>query len=384
MFYNQKTIEQLKYLILKKFIMQNESLLPRPKSATIFYVIATIFLVITALIYFDSIIKPIVIALFIWFVISQLKISIRKIKIGGKSVSILGSNIIAFIIIVLCMYLGGELLIRNIEGLAKSMPEYVANLDRTYADVSLLINNPIYADYVKKGMNELNLIELAPDFINSFSGTLANLAVVIIYVIFFIMEDASNKVKLNLLFLVKGEKYERFNYQLNQISGSIRSYIWSKTVISLITAVISYVILVIMKVDYAFFWSFLVFILNFIPYLGPAISSTLPAVFAAIIFDDLIKFVYVFAALGSVQAILGNFVEPKIMGKGTNLSPVSVLVSIAFWGMIWGVVGMILAVPVMAVVVIVLSQIKASRFMAILLSEKAGIPDLVSKEALLE
>jgi len=364
--------------------MQNESLLPRPKSATIFYVIATIFLVITALIYFDSIIKPIVIALFIWFVISQLKISIRKIKIGGKSVSILGSNIIAFIIIVLCMYLGGELLIRNIEGLAKSMPEYVANLDRTYADVSLLINNPIYADYVKKGMNELNLIELAPDFINSFSGTLANLAVVIIYVIFFIMEDASNKVKLNLLFLVKGEKYERFNYQLNQISGSIRSYIWSKTVISLITAVISYVILVIMKVDYAFFWSFLVFILNFIPYLGPAISSTLPAVFAAIIFDDLIKFVYVFAALGSVQAILGNFVEPKIMGKGTNLSPVSVLVSIAFWGMIWGVVGMILAVPVMAVVVIVLSQIKASRFMAILLSEKGGIPDLVSKEALLE
>ena len=98
----------------------------------------------------------------------------------------------------------------------------------------------------------------------------------------------------------------------------------------------------------------------------------------------MIKFVYVVAALGGVQIILGNFVEPKIMGKGTNLSPVSVLVSIAFWGMIWGVVGMILAVPVMAVVVIVLSQMKTTRFIAILLSERGNIPELGSKEALKE
>lgn len=364
--------------------MEKESLLPQSKPSTIFYVLASIFITIVGLIYFESIIKPIVIAFLFWFVIYQLKISIRKIEILGKSVSALGSNIIAFGIIFFCMYLGGELLIRNIEGLAVSMPEYVAHLDKSYEAVSALIDDPVYSDYIKKGMNELNLTELASKFINSFSGTLANLSVVLIYLIFFILEDTTNNLKLDLLFPVKGKKYEKFNYQLNQIFGSIRSFIWSKTIISLITAVVSYVILLIMNVDYAFFWSFLVFILNFIPYIGPMISSLLPAVFAVLIFDDLMKFVYVSAALGGVQIILGNFIEPKIMGKGTNLSPVSVLISIAFWGMIWGVVGMILAVPVMAVIVIVLSQIKTTRFMAILLSERGNIPDLESKEILRE
>ena len=88
------------------------------------------------------------------------------------------------------------------------------------------------------------------------------------------------------------------------------------------------------------------------------------------------QFVYVFAALEGVQIVLGNFVEPKMMGKGTNLGPVIVIIALAFWGMIWGIVGMILAVPVTAVLVIILSQIPSTRFMAILLSEKGEIMDM--------
>ena len=131
-----------------------------------------------------------------------------------------------------------------------------------------------------------------------------------------------------------------------------------------------------MGVEYAFLWSFLVFMLNFIPYIGPLISSLFPAVFAVITTGELIQFIYVFAAMEIIQIIIGNFIQPMVMGRGTNLSPISVIVALAFWGMLWGIVGMILAVPIMAVIVIICSQVPNARYLAILFSEKGAIPDI--------
>ena len=76
-----------------------------------------------------------------------------------------------------------------------------------------------------------------------------------------------------------------------------------------------------------------------------------------------------------VQIIIGNFIQPMVMGKGTNLSAVVVIISLAFWGMIWGITGMILAVPIMAVIVIICSQIPSAQWIAILLSEKGDITE---------
>jgi AI-2 transport protein TqsA len=195
-------------------------------------------------------------------------------------------------------------------------------------------------------------------------------------VIFFLMEDAAQRIKLGKLFPVKRKQYKKFLHNLWSINDSIRYYIWSMTVISLVTGAISYVILLIMGVEFAFLWAFLIFILNFIPYIGPLVSSLLPAIFAVITTGQLMQFIYVFAAMEGVQIIIGNFIQPMIMGKGTNLAPITVIIALAFWGMLWGIVGMILAVPIMAVVVIVCSQIPSARFLAILLSEKGNITDL--------
>jgi predicted PurR-regulated permease PerM len=160
---------------------------------------------------------------------------------------------------------------------------------------------------------------------------------------------------------------------LGSVTDSIRSYLSSKTLISIVTGGISYVILLIMGVDFAFLWGFLVFLLNFIPYIGPLISSLIPAVFAVLAKGDLWQFLWVFAAMEGVQIVLGNFVEPLIMGKGTNLSPITVIISLAFWGMIWGLVGMILAVPITAVMVIIMGQSPSARYLAILMSEKGEL-----------
>ncbi|PLW94170.1 MAG: hypothetical protein C0591_13285, partial [Marinilabiliales bacterium] len=325
------------------------------------------------LIYFSGILKPFVIAILVWFIINQLKEALGKITIKGRALPASIRSILAFLIIFILTYLVTELLIRNLEGIAASMPEYLSNLNEYFDEISALLNDPKYAEHLQKGINGLNFTGVASTLVNSLSGFAANIAIVLVYVIFFLMEDSSRKLKLKSLFPKKGKEYNKFINNLGDISHAIRSYIWQKTAISLITGIISYIILLFMGVEYAFLWSFLIFIFNFIPYIGPLISSLFPAIFAVLITSDLMQFVYVFAAMEGVQIILGNFVEPKMMGKGTNLGPVIVIVALAFWGMIWGLVGMILAVPVTAVLVIILSQIPSTRYMAVLLSEKGEI-----------
>jgi len=356
--------------------MENESLLPKPKGSSIFFALSSLTLVILGLIYFSGILKPLVIAFLIWFIISQLKAALKKIKIKGKVLPGIVRSMLAFIIIFLVLYLVAELLIVNIEGIVATMPEHIENLNLHYKNASSMIRNPEFADYLQEWIQKLDLSGMATSVITSLSSGVATSAVVIVYVIFFLMEEATTKVKISKLFPVHGKEFNKFNRNLQGVNDSIRYYISSMVGISLLTSIVSYVILWIMGVEYAFLWSFLVFILNFVPYLGPLISSLLPAIFAVLTTGELMQFVYVFALMEGVQIIIGNFIQPLVQGKGTNLGPITIIVALAIWGMLWGIVGMILAVPITAVFVISCSQIPSMRYMAILLSEKGDIPDL--------
>jgi predicted PurR-regulated permease PerM len=353
--------------------MEKQSFIPKMTSASIFYALASLSLVIIGLIYFSSLITPFVIAVLISFIINELTVKLGKIRIKGKKLPSYLRSILAFILIFAVIYGVVELLIMNIEGIVASMPEYVANLHDSYAKATSFLSNPKYTEYIQKWLHGIDLAGMATSTVNSLSGILANSAVVLVYVIFLLMGTTSAKMKLDKLFPVKGTQYKKFTNNMHFIGGSVRYYISSMTMISLVTGIVSYVILLIIGVEYAFLWAFLIFILNFIPYIGPLISSLLPAIFAVITTGHLIQFVIVFAAMEGVQIIIGNFIQPMVMGKGTNLSAVVVIVSLAFWGMIWGITGMILAVPIMAVVVIICSQVEGAEWVAILLSEKGDI-----------
>jgi len=356
--------------------MENETLIPKASTSSVFYSFASIALVIAGLLFFEGILKPLVIALLIWFIINKIKLSIETIKIKGKSFPPFVSSSLAILIVILISLLISELLIRNLEAITASMPIYVANFNESFVALSELLNDSKYTSYINKSIDGIDFAGIAKTFIGSISGFLGNFVVVLVYVIFFILENSTQKVKLEKLFPVKGKVYKKFMNNMAQISASVQSFLWQKTLISLLTAGVDYVILLLMGVEYAFLWAFLIFILSFIPYIGALFASLLPAIFAFLVTGDIMKLVYVFAALETVEILLGNFVEPKIMGKGTNLGPVTVIVALAFWGMIWGIVGMILAVPIMAVLVIALSQIPSTRYLAIIFSEKGNIPEM--------
>ena len=128
-----------------------------------------------------------------------------------------------------------------------------------------------------------------------------------------------------------------------------------------------------MGVDYAVFWSFLIFLLNFIPTIGSLIATTFPAILAFIQFGDFKPVLTVIILIGIVQFLIGNILEPRIMGRSLNLSALVVLLSLALWGTLWGVVGMFLCVPITVTLMIIFSNFEKTLPFAIMLSANGNV-----------
>ena len=166
--------------------MENRILDTPNHASSIFYSLASITLVIIGLLYFDSIIKPFVIAILVWFIINQLKEALGKIKIKGRALPSGIRSVLAFIIMFILTYLVAELLIVNLEGIAASMPEYLSNLNKYFDEANALFNNPKYTEYLQKWINGFDFAGMASSLVNSLSGFVANIAIVLVYVIFFL------------------------------------------------------------------------------------------------------------------------------------------------------------------------------------------------------
>ena len=121
------------------------------------------------------------------------------------------------------------------------------------------------------------------------------------------------------------------------------------------------------------FWAFLIFILNFIPTIGSLIATIFPAVFCLFQFGTFLPSLLVLGIVGTIQVIVGNLLEPKIMGSSMNISPLVTILSLSIWGALWGIIGMILSVPIMVVMIIIFSQFEKTKPLAIMLSEKGEI-----------
>lgn len=341
----------------------------------IYYLSVMFVLSILVLIYFDNIIKPFVVALLIWFVINELKIKMGHISIKGRTMPPWLRGVSAFLIITLVLIGISELVAINVEEISNQAPAYREKFDKMFITISEMAKNPEFTEYIKSALTKIDFAAIATEVLDSLSSLLTNFMVILVYVIFMLMEESAANAKIQKMFPVKNERYSRAIKLFEKIDKAIRAYIGSMVLISLITAVVSYIALLIIGVDFPVLWAFLVFVLNFIPYIGPFISSLLPAILAIFQFGNMLHFVYVFAVMEIIQIILGNFVQPKMMGKSLNISALTVLIALAFWGSIWGIVGMVLSIPITSIMIIIMAQFPKSRFVAIILSENGDLGD---------
>ena len=205
-----------------------------------------------------------------------------------------------------------------------------------------------------------NLLSVAVD-------VLVEALIVGLYVIFLLFEARRLHKRVQKGF--SSEHSQRIAETFQKINAGIASYLKAKVKASLILAAPATLILVIFGVKFAVIWGLLTFFCNFIPYVGTAIGCGAPLIFS---FLDLPMgwqpFVVAILLIG-VHAASASFIEPTMIGNAVGLSPLVILISLTFWGLCWGLVGMFLAVPLTVTMKIILSNLEATKGMAQLLGD---------------
>jgi len=141
--------------------------------------------------------------------------------------------------------------------------------------------------------------------------------------------------------------------------------------LAVLLALISYVAMRMFDLEFAALWAVLIALLNFVPYVGSVLGVVLPVLMAVVQFAD--PGMVLLLVLGVVQFGIGNFLDPYVMASSLNLSPFAILISLAIWSELWGIPGAFLAVPITAIITIVLSEFPGTRPLAILLSRRGQV-----------
>ena len=327
--------------------------------------------IILALIYGQNLLIPFILALFLWFITHSMKANLTKIKFINKYFPSWLQTFLSTGIIVTALLVLFNILSNNIQQLAQVLPGYENNL----SGIITSINEKFKIDLMVLGKEQLEDFDFSSvlgQILNSLSGLVGNSFMIILYALFIILEESNFPKKLKAIFESEAD-YKKYQQISGEIETSIGSYLRLKSLVSLITGVLSFFALLFIGVEAPAFWAFLIFILNFIPTIGSLVGTTFPAFFAFIQYGELQPFILVLVIVGIIQLLVRNLVEPKLMGSSMNISPLVTIIALSVWGALWGVVGMIISVPVTVTMIIVFSKFKKTRNIAILLSEKGKV-----------
>ncbi len=333
-------------------------------------------LVFFLLIYFKDLLKPLALGILFWYLIKAFHGMMEKITFRRKPLNPWIRRIVAMVVILAIGEVTIQILVSNIRALINNYPSYQASLGAMVEDLGHQLGLNNFGSEITDRLGELNIQGFLTGLLSSLSSMVGNLFLVIIYTIFLLLEENSFSQKIHLIFHSGGQVHQ-IRQVIDQIYSSTNKYVVVKAWVSLLIAILSYIVLLVLDVDFAFLWALLIFIFNFIPYVGSLISGLLPATFAVIQHGSIWPFIWIIGSVIVIHAIIGNYLEPKVMGKSLNLSPLVVLLSLAFWGTIWDLLGMLLAVPITSILLITLAQFPSTRAWAILLTENGDIESLI-------
>ncbi len=217
-------------------------------------------------------------------------------------------------------------------------------------------------------LNAQRLMSLLQSTVETFVGIFTVIFVVVIYLMFLLAEAVSFRQRLFNAF--GQQRAEQAVEVIDKINAAITRYIAVKTFVSILIGVFSAFVLMLFGVKYALVWGLLTFFANFIPYIGSLVAVSLPIALSFAIFANPWVPVLIAFILITAQVLVGNFLEPMIIGQRLGVSPLVILLSLAFWGMLWGVPGMILSAPLAVTMKIVLENFEPTRPIARLCSHR--------------
>ncbi|MEM7674123.1 MAG: AI-2E family transporter [Verrucomicrobiota bacterium] len=317
---------------------------------------------------------PLVVAIFLFYLILILSDAIQRIGYGNFRIPARLAIPTALLLIILLAGFLANLITENIRGVTEAAPLYEENLQR-------VINN--YAvDFgvedvptIRELLGKLNFSGLFVSTGAALRDLVADAGLILIYLLFLMMERRTFSNKMEAL-LPESQNRERVVSAINQVRNKVETYVGIKTINSAVTGVLSYLVLKYVELDFASFWGVIIFVLNFIPTIGSLIATALPAILAGVQFEDPTRpFFTTLVGVGIIQFSIGNVLEPRLMGGSLNLSPLVILLSLALWGTLWGIPGMLLCVPFTVIAAIIAKEVPQARPLAIVLSGDGQLDD---------
>ncbi|MGC6367401.1 MAG: AI-2E family transporter [Candidatus Marinamargulisbacteria bacterium] len=289
-----------------------------------------------------TILVPFVFSIFLYFIIAPIiRWMMRKLRLPRIIALLFTFSILSAIFTGLTLLLG-----ISVGRLIRSGRLYYEKL---FVLVDEISNSPILERFnieldfsiIEQFLTSLPILDWISYLSGSVVGIISNIVLVLIF----------------LLFIAIGEKSETARQIIDdEVESKITRYIATKFFTSFLTALISFIILISFKVEVALLLATLTFFLNFIPNIGSifAIVAAIPMVFLQFGFG--LSLILILSLLMATQFIIGNILDPKLLGENLGLHPVVILLSLLFWGYIWGVAGMFLAVPMSAIIKILVNR----------------------------
>lgn len=284
--------------------------------------------------------------------------------------------ILVSLLFVVFLVLFSTIIFSSINTMISQYGNYESKFLSMYKEVAIRLGLPFdeRRSFIENIWQQEGVRNWVRDFTLTFSNDVINISkvvgVVFLFVVFLLLEINFTKEKVGHMF--KKTLSNRVLIITNKIVNDVVRFLSIKFFISFATGFLVFVSCYVMHVDFAIMWGFFAFVLNFIPTFGSIASVVITTLFTALQFwPDPFPIIFVFCAMGAINMILGNIVEPRIEGKSLDVSPYVILVSLTFWGWMWGFVGMILAVPVMVVLKIICENVSFLHPIAIILGNRA-------------
>jgi len=314
---------------------------------------------------------PIVMSIFLWHLLNSIHSGVKKSPYIGNRLPSWLSMILSLLIVVILMSILINIITNNVNEVIAASSRYQETLFTIFNNLDQRFHVKGYMDF--NGMiNGLSIQNIVVNIYGVFTAIMGSAVLITLYVIFLFVEQHYFTQKMDVLF-PQTEHKKLIQNIISHITKDTQTYLGIKTVLSLITSISSWIIMKWVGLDFAEFWALLIFFLNYIPNIGAIVATAFPAALALLQFQSWWPFMEITIGIVTVQFIMGNFLEPRLLGKSLNLSPLVILIALALWGAIWGVLGMFLSVPITVMMMIIFAHFDTTRPIAILLSQDGYI-----------
>ncbi len=314
---------------------------------------------------------PLVMAVFFWHLLNTINNGVKKVPRVGPLLPEWLSMVLSLCIVAVLFKILIDIITNNVNEVIAAAPKYQDNLSVMFNNFDARFHIKGLTDF-NSSIKNINLQSIALNIYGVFTTITSSAVLISLYVVFLFVEQHYFEQKLDAFFS-QAEHRKLVKNIINHITKDTQTYLGIKTLLGIGTSFASWLIMKWVHLDFAEFWALLIFFLTYIPNIGAMIATAFPVALALIQFDSWWPFIEITSGIVAIQFIVGNFLEPRLLGKSLNLSTLVILFALGLWGYIWGILGMFLSVPITVMMMIIFAHFDATRPLAVLLSQDGYI-----------